>query len=275
MPFEPLQPIHMPPLEVAPDTFLIRSAQPAMGAPLSINLNSLVIRAEQPVIVDTGTEANRERWLHDVTSLVDPVDVRWVFLSHDDHDHTGNLAEILELCPNATLVTNWATTERIGCSIHVPANRMRWIDDGGSFDAGDRVLHAIRPPAYDSPTTRGLFDPATGVYWASDAFATPMTAEPVDRVDDLPPEMWAEGMAMFHYHGLSPWLAMVNRDAYAAEVQRLRDLDLKVITGAHTPLITGPILDTAMRHLASLPEVEPPPHPDQQMLDAMLAAGVV
>ena len=24
-------------------------------------------------------------------SIVEPDDVRWVFLSHDDHDHTGNL----------------------------------------------------------------------------------------------------------------------------------------------------------------------------------------
>ena len=42
----------------------------------------------------------------------------------------------------------------------------------------------MRPPIFDSPTTRGLFDPTTGVYWASDSFATPMLA-PVRDVDEL------------------------------------------------------------------------------------------
>lgn len=270
MTFEPIQPLHQPPIEVAPDTFLLRSAQPAFGAPLSVNLNSLVIRAEQPVVVDTGTVANRTQWLDDLTGVVDPGDVRWVFLSHDDEDHTGNLAQVLEMCPSATLVSSWAIAERTACSIAVPPHRMRWVDDGGSLDVGDRVLQAVRPPAYDSPTTRALFDPATAVLWASDAFATPMPADPVDQVDDLPPGMWAEGMAMFHHHALAPWLSIVDRGAYASEVQRLRALRPAVITGAHTPVISGNAIGSALDQLAALPDTVPPPHPDQAALEAAL-----
>ena len=33
---------------------------------------------------------------------------------------------------------------------------------GAAFDAGDRKLAAIRPPVFDSPTTRGLYDPSSG-----------------------------------------------------------------------------------------------------------------
>jgi flavorubredoxin len=273
MAFEPQPPLHLPPVGVAPDTFLLRSAQPALGAPLSVSLNSLVIRASEPVVVDTGTLANRTAWLADLTSLLDPEDVRWVFLSHDDDDHTGNLAQTLELCPNAVLVTSWAATERMGCTFGVPPHRLRWVDDGGSLDVGDRVLRAVRPPAYDSPTTRGLFDPATGVYWASDAFATPMPSEPVERVGELPPPMWAEGMAMFHHHALAPWLSMVDPAAYAGEVQRVRDLDPRVIVGAHTPVVDGPSVPAAIEHLAAMPESVPPPHPDQQALEAALAGA--
>jgi flavorubredoxin len=271
MTFEPAVPIHQSPLEVAPDTFLLRSAQPAAGAPLSVNLNSLLIRAAEPVVVDTGTVANREAWLADLTSLVDPAEVRWVFLSHDDDDHTGNLAQVLEMCPEATLVTSWAATERMGCSFGIPPTRLRWVDDGGTLDVGDRVLRAVRPPVYDSPTTRALFDPATGVLWASDAFATPMTAEPVDAVDELPPPMWAEGFAMFHHHALSPWLSMVERGAYAEQVQRFRSLDPTVIVAAHSPVIAGASIGTAFDHLAALPDVVPAPHPDQAALEQALA----
>ena len=62
----------------------------------------MVILGAEPVIVDTGTIANRQQWLEDVFSLVEPEDVRWIFLSHDDVDHTGNLEEAMAACPNAT-----------------------------------------------------------------------------------------------------------------------------------------------------------------------------
>ncbi|WCO66042.1 MBL fold metallo-hydrolase [Iamia majanohamensis] len=273
MGFAPHLPIRLDPREIAPDTFLLRSAQPALGAPLSVSLNSLVIRGEEPVVVDTSTVANRDAWLEDLTSLVDPADVRWIFISHDDEDHTGNLAQVLELCPAATVVMSWALTERSACSVAVPPERLRWVDPGGRLDVGDRTLLAIRPPVYDSPTTRALYDPTTGVLWASDTFATPMPAEPVDDVAEIPPPMWAEGFAMFHHHALAPWLSMVDHDAYAAEVRALRALDAEVVVAAHTPAITGPSVATAFDHLAALPRTVPPPHPDQAALEAALAGA--
>lgn len=275
MTFDPCPPIHLPPFEVAPETFVLRAAQPAFGAPLSVALNSLVIRGAEPLVLDTGTRSNREAWLADLTSIVDPDDVRWVLLSHDDEDHTGNLAPVLDLCPNATLVTTWAATERMGGSLSVPPERLRWVDDGEQLDIGDRVLQAWRPPVYDSPTTRAVFDPTTRVLWASDAFATPMPSEPAERVDDMPAELWAEGMAMFHHHALCPWVAIVDRGAFAANVDRLRALEPAAITGAHTPLITDDAISTAFDLLAGLPDVTPPPHPDQQALNAALTAARV
>ncbi|MFP3907005.1 MAG: MBL fold metallo-hydrolase [Acidimicrobiales bacterium] len=274
MSLDPYPPIRMAPVQVAPDTFLIRSAQPALGAPLAVNLNSLVIRADEPVIVDTGTIANRTQWLDDVFSLVEPDEVRWIYISHDDDDHVGNLAETMERCPNATLVVSWAATERMGASFGLPPERLRWVDDGGTLEVGDRTLRAIRPPVYDSPTTRGLFDPTTRVYWASDAFATPMPGDTVDDVEELSPTMWAEGMAMFHHHALCPWLSIVDESKYRAEVSALRSLSPEVVVSAHSPIIRGEAVGRAFDLLAALPSMVPPPHPDQQALTAIVNGPV-
>ena len=92
MTFTPIAPTtYVPPTKIAKDTFVIHQVQPALGQPLFVYLNSMVILGQEPMIVDTGTPANREQWLKDVFSLVEPNDVRWIFLSHDDVDHTGNL----------------------------------------------------------------------------------------------------------------------------------------------------------------------------------------
>jgi len=79
--------------------------------------------------------------------------------------------------------------ERYTNCFEFPHHRCRWVMDGESFDAGDRTLHALRPPAFDSPTTRGLFDPTTRVFWAVDTFATPLP-DPHAAIADLDPEFW-------------------------------------------------------------------------------------
>src|SRR5690242_6690681 len=80
--FAPLVPtISVPPTNIAKDTYVIHSVQPALGEPLFVYLNSMVILGKEPMIVDTGTIANREQWLKDVFSLVEPNDVKWIYLS--------------------------------------------------------------------------------------------------------------------------------------------------------------------------------------------------
>jgi hypothetical protein len=52
--------------------------------------------------------------------------VRWVFLTHDDH--AGNLRQVMDACPNATLVTTWFSMGRYGIDSEdfwMPFDRVR------------------------------------------------------------------------------------------------------------------------------------------------------
>lgn len=248
------------PYEVAPDTFVIRAVTPSVSG-TSTNLNSMVIRAEEPVVVDTGMVTNRITWFDDLFSLVPPDEVRWIFVTHNDSDHAGNLVEALERCPNAMVVTSRGESFRTSASFGIAMERIRMVDDGEAFDVGDRTLRAVRPPVYDSPYTRGLFDHATRIYYASDAFCAPMPAEPVDRVDEMPALMWAEGMAQFHHFSVCPWISMVDQGRFKTEVDKLAGLGIEAIVGAHTPVICGAAVLHAFELMAKLPSAVPLPMP--------------
>jgi flavorubredoxin len=270
--FAPLAPTtYVPPTQVAKDTWVIHQVQPALGQPLFVYLNSMVIRGAEPMIVDTGTPANREQWLKDAFAIVEPEDVRWVFLSHDDVDHTGNLEQVMDACPNAQLVCNWAMIERHTNCFEFPLGRCRWVMDGDTLDIGDRQLLALRPPVYDSPTTRGLFDPTTGVYWSVDTFATPLP-DPELGVADLDPDFWAEGLALFALGAVSPWLSLVDEDKYGRYVDQVKRLDIKTVAACHSPVIEGPFIERAFARIRELPAIVPPIMPDQSVLDQIIAA---
>ena len=275
MSFAPIRPtITVPPTKIAPDTYVIHSVQEALGQPLFIYLNSMVILGREPMIVDTGTIANREQWLQDAFSLVAPDDVRWIYISHDDVDHTGNLEQAMEACPNARLVCNWAMVERHTNCFDFPLERCQWVMDGESLDIGDRTLVALRPPVYDSPTTRGLFDPTTGVYWSVDTFATPLL-DPAMGVGDLEPEFWEFGMSLFALGAVSPWLSLVDPKKYATYVDRVQRLDITTIAGCHTPVIEGSLIEKAFAHVRQLPAIDPPPMPGHSVLEEIIAATAV
>jgi flavorubredoxin len=265
------------PTQVGPDTYVIHEVQHALGQPLSVYINSAVILAEQPILIDTGSRRNQRNWLDDAFTLVDPHAVRWVFVSHEDADHVGNLEEVMAACPNANLVCSWALTERHTNAFDFPLERCRWMDDGITFDVGDRQMVVVRPPLYDSPTTRGLLDTKSGVYWAVDTFATPVpggeSTEKLARdVAELDAEFWTHGMTMFAINALAPWIRLVDQDRFGAEVQRLSDLEISTIISAHSPTITGINVAEALTRLRELPTAECPPAPDQAVLELILAA---
>jgi flavorubredoxin len=253
------------PTRIAPETFLIHDHQGEGTAPVTVALNTLVIRAAEPVVVDTGVAENREQYLADVFGLVEPDDVRWVYLSHDDVDHTGNVNALMAACPNATLVTNWFMVERMTASLAVAPTRQRWLDDGDTLDVGDRTLVAVRPPIFDSPTTRGLFDPTTGCYWASDSFATPMLA-PVRDAAELDTEFWTDGMHMFGQY-VSPWLSLVDDAKFQATVDRVAALRPTVLAGCHTPAVREHLVPSAIAALRATPGAVVPAEPGQELLE--------
>jgi flavorubredoxin len=256
------------PVRIAPDTWLIPNLAPA-GDGLFLPVNSMVIRGREPVIVDTGAPIHRALWVEKAFSVVEPEDVRWIFLSHDDGDHTGALFDVLEHCPQATLVTNFFSVERLSLEKPaLPLQRMRWLEPGDRLDIGDRVLQLFRPPIFDGPTTRGLFDPKTGAMWAVDSFAC-FTPGPLDA-DALPAEALG-GMTGLN-SAVSPWHAWLDRERYGRHVDAVEALGARVAASAHGPVLRGGALDDAFDRVRALAGAPIIPLPGQALLDQLLAA---
>jgi hypothetical protein len=79
-------------------------------------------------------------------------------------------------------------------------------------------------------------------------------------------------MVMFGIHALSPWLSMVDTTRYAACVKDVQGHGMSTIISGHSPVIDGPRVAQAFDMIGRLAGTEPPPCPDQAVLDMMLAA---
>jgi flavorubredoxin len=255
------------PVQVARDTFLIPNLAP--GGDTFVPVNSMLILGKEPIVVDTGAPVHRERWLEQVFALVDPEDIRWVFLSHEDGDHTGGLDDVLDAAPNATLVMNFFSTERLALDRPVDMRRLMWREPGDFFDAGDRRLRLVLPPIFDGPATRGLYDEKTGVLWAVDSFAAATTGA-VHWVEDLPRDLYEETFMLFNSL-VSPWHQWLDTAKYDRHVDAVEALSPQVVLTAHGPILVGDAIHDAfdkVRALAGRPRIM---GPGQELLDEILA----
>jgi flavorubredoxin len=258
------------PYRIAEETFVIPWAleAPPVG---HFPMNSMVIRGAEPVLVDTGAPAVRSQWLEAAWSVVDPLDVRWIFLTHDDRDHAGNLLAVLAECPNATLLTTWFSIGRMAEEWETPINRCRFMIDGDTVDVGDRTLVAKRPPLYDNPTTRALFDPKTHVLWAVDTFATNVPT-PMPEIAGLSADEFRDGQ-FFGGRLVSPWVGLLDGQKFRRVVDGFQRLDAEVIAGCHSPVLRGPQIPEAYDLLRQLPEIPAWPEFTQADLDEWMAVA--
>ena len=227
------------PIQVADETFVIPAQLPIPGVG-NLYVNASVIRGREPVLVDTGAPIFRTDFLEAAFSLVDPEDVRWIFLTHDDRDHSGNLMPVLEACRNARLVTNFVGVGRMTEEWDLPLPRAYFLNDGESFTVDDRTLVAVRPPYFDSPATLGLWDSRTGVYFSADSFGA-VVPETAEEVGDVPPDAYEFGFNWFN-RANHPWHALSDPAKVDAVISRIRALEPRLIVSTHGPAaVIGPI----------------------------------
>ncbi len=258
------------PYQISQETFVIPWAleAPPVG---HVPMNSMIIRGAEPVLVDTGAPAVRAQWLEAAWSVVDPLDVKWVFLTHDDRDHAGNLLPVLAACPNATLLTTWFSIGRMAEEWETPINRCRFVNEGDTIDVGDRTLVAKRPPLYDNPTTRALFDPKTHVAWSVDTFATNLPA-PMPDIGELTDDEFRDGQ-FFGGRLLSPWYTLLDVGKFRAVVDGFQRLGAEVVAGCHSPVLHGRRVAEAFDLLRQLPDVPPWQEFTQADLDSWMEAA--
>ena len=256
-------------LKVAEDTYaiaaLIKRPNPLPGY---IYFNSFVILGREPVLIDTHTVAHRAEYLKAVWSIVEPKDVRWIYLTHDDRDHAGNLMQVLAACTKARLVTNAIGVARLNEEYDFRMSRVNFLNHGETLTVHDRTLVAVRPPLFDSPATNAIYDPKSGVLFAADSFGAYVPA-PAEEVGDIPAQDYAQGFYTLN-RTFFPWFELIDPAKFEKFVGAIRVLQPRTIVGCHGPAArnrTDQMLKL-MLDITTLPRV---PMPTQHDLERMLA----
>lgn len=252
---------------LTPDTDVLGAYLPVPGLGV-LPVNAFVIRAKQPVLIDTGLASLRDDFMQRLRSSVDPADLRWIWITHNDADHLGNLEAVLAEAPHARLVTTFLGMGKLGLQ-QLPTDRVYLLNPGQTLDLGDRRLQAVVPPTFDAPETTAVFDTRNRTLFSADCFGAILPA-PAHTVAELEADTLRDGMVTWTTVD-APWLSLVHKNRFRRSCSAVSDLAPRTIASSHLPPARD-VTTVLLGHLDAARRAPAFVGPDQAALEAMLVA---
>jgi hypothetical protein len=232
-----------------------------------IPVNAFVIKAQEPVLVDTGLHQDHDQFMAALGSVIDPSEIKWLWLTHPDQDHVGSLKTLVEEYPNIRVVTTFLGYGILSLSGPPPMDRVYFLNPGEELDVGDRKLVCMRPPSFDNPATTAIYDTKSRVLFSSDCFGA-VLQEPSEEAFAVAPAALKEGQLLWGSVD-APWLHKVDQGKFAAELNEIRKLDPAIVLSSHLPPARA-MLPQLLGTLAEVPEAPAFVGPNQAALEAMM-----
>jgi glyoxylase-like metal-dependent hydrolase (beta-lactamase superfamily II) len=222
-------------------------------------VNSFVLKSQQPVLIDTGLAMDSDSFMEALRSVIDPRDLGWIWLTHDDADHTGNLPALMQAAPQARLATHPLGALRMTTWFPLALDRVHAISPGAEIDAGDRTLRALMPPTFDNPTSTALYDDSNATLFCVDAFGAILPRAIAD-LDNITEDELIGGMTVWTTFD-SPWTHLTDRSRFEQVLDGISTLAPQRILSGHLPPVVGR-LDQLLNIVTSVPDADPFQAPD-------------
>lgn len=251
----------------APNIEVLTSNFPIPGYGL-VPVNAFVIKGSEPILVETGMAIESADFMRALRSVIDPGDLRWIWLSHTDFDHIGSLHQLLKENPRLRVITTFLGMGIMGLTAPLPIDRVHFVNPGEKITLGNRTLIAVKPPVFDNPCTTGFYDSTSGVLFSSDCFGALLQAVPQSAADLSEGDL-RDGQVLWATID-SPWLHKVDKDAFASELDEIRKIAPKLILSNHLPPAPGRLMERFLGSLSAAPGAHPFVGPNQAAFEQML-----
>jgi hypothetical protein len=255
------------PYRASSDVYVLPThlAIPGVG---NLLVNAFVLLSEEPVLIDTGLGIDGEEFVAALESVIRPSDLRWIWLTHDDADHTGSIQRVMEAAPRARLATHALGALRMSTWWPVPLDRVHALTLDERLSVGDRTLRAVRPPVFDNPMSIGIHDESTGTLFSVDAFGA-ILPEVTEDAADVPEDALVQGMVAWTTFD-TPWTHLVDEHRFEAVLNGVAELDPNRVLSSHLPAASGSV-EGFLKVLRSLRDAEPFVAPDQAAFEQMIS----
>jgi NADH oxidase (H2O-forming) len=220
--------------------FDIRVFDIVMETKFGTTYNSYFIDADKKAIVETSKEKFANEYLEKVKSVTNPADISYIIMDHTEPDHSGSLAKLLEIAPNAVVVGSGQAIKYLQ-DMHQIKFEYLVVKDGDELSLGNKTLKFIGAPNLHWPDSIYTYLVEEKVLFTCDSFGAHFAHN--EMFDDLVGD-YDEAFKYYFDVILKPYSKFMLK-----AIEKIKCLEINVIATGH-----GPILRANHKRIVALSE---------------------
>ncbi len=222
--------------ELAPGIYWIGALDPdlrvfdvIMKAEHGTTYNSYLVKGTKGcALIETVKAKFFESYMERLGTLVDPSQIDYIIMNHNEPDHSGSLGRVLEEAQAAKVVSSRNAVPFIKGILNRDID-IQVVGDGDSIDLGGLTLEFIQAPFLHWPDTMFTFAREQGVLFSCDFLGSHYADDRMfaDEVDDF-----SHARRYYFDHIIRPF-----KDFAVKALDRMEGLPIQVIAPSHGPIL--------------------------------------
>jgi flavorubredoxin len=199
--------------------------------PDGTSYNAYVIKGkEKNVLIDAVDPTKEEELIANLKFL--NLNIDYVVSLHAEQDHSGGIPKVLEMFPQAKVITNKKGKEFLMALLLIPEEKFITVEDNEKISLGEKTLQFIFTPWVHWPETMIVYLLEDKILFTCDLFGSHLATS------DL--FMKEEAKTYFAAKRYYAEIMMPFRNQIKNHLEKIKKLEIKMIAPSHGPIYSQP-----------------------------------
>jgi len=199
--------------------------------PDGTSYNAYVIKGkEKNVLIDAVDPTKEEELITNLKFL--NLNIDYIVSLHSEQDHSGGIPKVLEIFPQAKVITNKKGKEFLKDLLLIPEEKFIIVEDNEKISLGDKTLQFIFTPWVHWPETMIAYLLEEKILFTCDLFGSHLATS------DL--FMKEEAKTYFAAKRYYAEIMMPFRNQIKNHLEKIKNLEIKMIAPSHGPIYSQP-----------------------------------
>jgi len=209
-----------------------------------------------PLVFDAGSHLHSTQIMSELHELLGQTAPAYVFLTHTELPHTGNIKAILDTWPDAKLVVSSAILPHVELPWWVREDQVLYGYPGSVESYGGREIAFLDGILKDQPGTHWMYDAQTQTLFTADAFGYLMPSDADTKFDDELPDGIPVSWLRDYHASAFRFLPMCMGAKVSADMDKiLNKRPVSVLAPTHGNAIRATVPETIRRFHQVISEI--------------------
>lgn len=192
--------------------------------------NSYFIDADKKAVIDSVKEPFCDEFIQKIEKFTNPSEIEVIVVNHTEPDHSGSIARLIELAPNATIYGSRVAINYLSEIVNKPFESVP-VKDGDTLSLGNKTLRFINAPNLHWPDSIYTYLEEDKLLFTCDSFGAHYCDEAM--FDDLVNEKELDEAFNYYFDViLKPFSSFMLK-----AIEKISSLDIDVICPGHGPVL--------------------------------------